>query len=76
MLMKYSKDVNDLNGRKSKIKSWMQTVYTDINNTRDIFAFNLIAPADIGEEKYNQIVDALNKASVIAEDILFELDNK
>jgi hypothetical protein len=68
--------VNDLSGRKSKIKSWMQTVYTDINNTRDIFAFNLIAPADIGEKEYNQIIDALNKASVIVEDILFELDNK
>jgi hypothetical protein len=54
----------------------MQTIYTDINNTRDIFGFNLIAPADIGEKKYNQIVDALDKASVIVEDILFELDNK
>lgn len=68
--------MNNLSGRKSKIKSWMQTIYTDINNTRDIFGFNLIAPADIGEKKYNQIVDALDKASVIMEDILFELDNK
>jgi len=54
----------------------MQAIYADINNTRDIFTFNLITSADIGEKKYNQIVDALDKASVVVEDILFELDNK
>ena len=54
----------------------MQTIYADINNTRDVFTFNLITSADIGEKKYNQIVDALDKASVVVEDILFELDNK
>ena len=54
----------------------MQTIYADINNTRDVFTFNLITSADIGEKKYNQIVNALDKVSVVVEDILFELDNK
>lgn len=65
-----------MNGRQNKVRSWMQTIYADINNTKDIFAWNLITSNDIGEERYNQIVDALNDVSIIIEDVLFELDNK
>lgn len=65
-----------MNGRQNKVKSWMQTIYADINNTKDIFTWNLITSNDIGEERYNQIVDALNDVSIIIEDVLFELDNK
>lgn len=65
-----------MNGRQNKVRSWMQTIYTDINNTKDIFTWNLITSNDIGEERYNQIVDALNDVSIIIEDVLFELDNK
>jgi len=54
----------------------MQGIYTDINNTRDIFTWNLITSKDIGEENYNKIIDELNNVSVTIEDILFELDNK
>ena len=54
----------------------MQTIYTDINNTKDIFIWNLITSNYIGKERYNQIVDALNDVSIIIEDVLFELDNK
>lgn len=54
----------------------MQTIYADINNTKDIFTWNLITSNDISEERYNQIVDALNDVSIIIEDVLFELDNK
>lgn len=54
----------------------MQTIYADINNTKDIFTWNLITSNDIGKERYNQIVDALNDVSIIIEDVLFELDNK
>ena len=65
-----------MNGRQNKVRSWMQTIYADINNTKDIFTWNLITSNDIGEERYNQIVDALNDVSIIIEDVLFELDNK
>lgn len=65
-----------MNGRQNKVKSWMQTIYADINNTKDIFTWNLITSNDISEERYNQIVDALNDVSIIIEDVLFELDNK
>ena len=65
-----------MNGRQNKVRSWMQTIYADINNTKDIFTWNLITSNDIGEERYNQIVDALNDVSSIIEDVLFELDNK
>ena len=65
-----------MNGRQNKVRSWMQTIYTDINNTKDIFIWNLITSNDIGKERYNQIVDALNDVSIIIEDVLFELDNK
>ena len=65
-----------MNDRQNKVKSWMQTIYADINNTKDIFTWNLITSNDIGEERYNQIVDALNDVSIIIEDVLFELDNK
>lgn len=65
-----------MNGRQNKVRSWMQTIYTDINNTKDIFTWNLITSNDIGKERYNQIVDALNDVSIIIEDVLFELDNK
>lgn len=65
-----------MNGRQNKVSSWMQTIYADINNTKDIFTWNLITSNDIGEERYNQIVDALNDVSIIIEDVLFELDNK
>ena len=54
----------------------MQTIYADINNTKDIFTWDLITSNDISEKRYNQIVDALNDVSIIIEDILFELDNK
>ena len=65
-----------MNGGQNKVRSWMQTIYADINNTKDIFTWNLITSNDIGEERYNQIVDALNDVSIIIEDVLFELDNK
>ena len=65
-----------MNGKQNKVRSWMQTIYADINNTKDIFTWNLITSNDIGEERYNQIVDALNDVSIIIEDVLFELDNK
>ena len=65
-----------MNGRQNKVRSWIQTIYADINNTKDIFTWNLITSNDIGEERYNQIVDALNDVSIIIEDVLFELDNK
>lgn len=65
-----------MNSRQNKVKSWMQTIYADINNTKDIFTWNLITSNDISEERYNQIVDALNDVSIIIEDVLFELDNK
>ena len=65
-----------MNGRQNKVRSWMQTIYADINNTKDVFTWNLITSNDIGEERYNQIVDALNDVSIIIEDVLFELDNK
>ena len=65
-----------MNGRQSKVRSWMQTIYADINNTKDIFTWDLITSNDISEKRYNQIVDALNDVSIIIEDILFELDNK
>lgn len=65
-----------MNGRQNKVRSWMQTIYADINNTKDIFTWDLITSNDIGEERYNQIVDALNDVSIIIEDVLFELDNK
>ena len=65
-----------MNGRQSKVRSWMQTIYADINNTKDIFTWDLITSNDISEERYNQIVDALNDVSIIIEDVLFELDNK
>ena len=65
-----------MNGRQNKVRSWMQTIYADINNTKDIFTWDLITSNDISEKRYNQIVDALNDVSIIIEDILFELDNK
>lgn len=65
-----------MNGRQNKVRSWMQTIYADINNTKDIFTWDLITSNDIGEERYNQIIDALNDVSIIIEDVLFELDNK
>ena len=65
-----------MNDRQSKVRSWMQTIYADINNTKDIFTWDLITSNDIGEERYNQIVDTLNDVSIIIEDVLFELDNK
>lgn len=65
-----------MNGRKSKVKSWMQNIHKDINDIQDIFNFNLITAEDIGEHNYNNIINKLDDTIILIEDVLFELDSR
>lgn len=68
--------MNDLNGRKAKVKSWLNHFANELYTYQQCFLCNLISCDDIGKYHFDDICNKINALNVALEETLFELEYK
>lgn len=65
-----------MDGRKSKVTSWLNKISNELYGICNIFTHGLISKDDIGETEIFNIINNLQNILIILDDILFKLEGE